>query len=221
MNFNFDGVVSQNTVKKVLDGNKIHNVTFDGCVIRDFNGTQDPSKTFKTIDIKFSNDEGVFTHTVFEPVSQEDFEDGQNNYGPTPSRVKQYLCLFKHLIDAVNPELAKEINNKTKSLNAPNWDALRKLVVDSTNPGIGTKTQIKLFTKVKDGNTTSVFPAYFLNYNRDGVLYMSTNFIGDHLFFTKKEISRIESAAVAKPTTDIEENSSKSISNDDFNFEDF
>ncbi len=201
MNFNFNETagISQSNNRKQLEGNKIHDVTFDGCEARDIQGVQDPSKTYHVLDIKFSNDEGYFTHTMWEPRDS-DMEDTQGSFGPTPSNVKSMMLLLKHLIDAVNPELGKQIDNKEKTLNSTSWDQLRQTVVKATEPGIGTKTKIKLITrKSKENNTTSAFPSYIASYSRTGQLYLRTNFIGDKIFFTNKELEAMKKQVTAKP----------------------
>ena len=198
MNYSFEETAgaSQSAVRKLFDGNAIYDVTFNGCEARDIQGVQDPTKVFHVLDIKFSNDEGIYTHTIFEPTP-EDAVDRQGPFGPQPSNVKAMMLLFKHLIDAVNPELGKAIDNKEKNLNTTSWDSLRKLMVQATDSGKGTQTKIKL---VKNNKGVATFP-FFANYNRDGKLYMSTNFIGKNIFFTNKELDKIAKATESKPTT--------------------
>lgn len=199
MNFDFSETAGLHaSTHQQLAGNKIHEVTFNGCEARDIKGVQDATKTFKVLDIKFSNAEGTFTHTVWEPRDS-DYEDAPNPFnGSNPSNVKGMMALFKHLIDAVNPELGKKIDEGAVKLTAPNWDALRKLVVDSTTPGIGTVTKIKLLL---NNRGEAVFPSFYMAYNRSGKAYMRTNFIGEHTCFTLKEEKRIEAMATAKPTS--------------------
>lgn len=192
MNFNFDDVKTVSNAQ--LPGNAIHDVTFEGCEARDFAGKQE-GNNFKVLEIKFRNNDGVFTHTVWEP-RQEDFQDRTSPQGYTqPSNVKVMMYLFKHLINAVNPDLGKKLDKGEVSLNASSWDALRKLVVESTDPGKGVETKIKL---IKNNKGEGIFP-YFLNYNKENKLYMSTNFIGNNIFWTTKELDRIKKSEV-KPT---------------------
>lgn len=194
--FGMTAGASQSTARKQLEGNQIYDVKFDGCEARDFAGSQDPSKTFRVLEIKFSNDQGYFTDTVWEPTEQ-DAQDQPGAFGNQPSRVKAMMLKFKHLIDAVNPELAAKIDKGEQKLNAPSWDALRQLMVKATTPGIGKETKIKL---IKNNKGDAMFP-YFANYNRAGQLYMATNFIGDNIFWTNKELNKINQAASAKPTS--------------------
>jgi len=197
MNFDFSETAGASaSMHQQLAGNKIHEVTFDGCEARDIKGVQDPSKTFKVLDIKFSNADGSFTHTVWEPRDS-DYEDTAGVYGNNPSNVKSMMLLFKHLIDAVNPELGKKIDDGEVKLTAANWDALRKLIVESTNAGVGVQTKIKLMLNNRNEPT---FPGFYASYNRAGKLYMRTNFIGSNVFFTSKEEDRMKKQSEAKPT---------------------
>lgn len=192
MNFDFSEIagLSQSTVAKQLEGNKIHTVIFDGCEARDFAGQQGPSKTFRVLEIKFHNDEGVFTHTIWEP-REEDAQDRLSPWGGMqPSNLLTMKYLLKHLIDAINPELGAKIDRKEASLTASNWVAFRNVIIEATNSGKGTETKIKL---VKNNKGEAMFP-YFLNYSRTGTLYMSTNFIGNGVFFTTKELDKIKKA---------------------------
>jgi len=201
--FGMTAGASQSTVRKQLEGNQIYEVTFDGCESRDFESSQKPGQKFKVLEIKFSSDEGDFKDTVWAPNPDTDFEDRPGPYGPQPSNVKAMMLKFKHLIDAVNPELGKKIDSGEQNLNvsAPNpdvaWDNLRQLMVKATAPGVGVKTKIKL---IKNNKGDAIFP-YFANYNRAGQLYMSTNFIGDNIFWTTKELNKINAANTAKPTS--------------------
>ena len=197
MNYSFDETAgaSQSNVRKLFDGNAIYDVTFDGCEARDIQGVQDTTKVFHVLDIKFSNSDGYYTHTIFEP-NPEDAVDRQGPFGPQPSNVKAMMLLFKHLIDAVNPDLGKAIDNKEKTLNTTSWNSLRDLMVKATESGKGTTTKIKL---VKNNKGVATFP-FFANYNKDGKLYMSTNFIGKNIFFTNKELDKIAKVSEAKPT---------------------
>lgn len=199
MNFNFsDAVNSQNGGRQQLAGDMIHEVVFDGCEARDFESTQNPGQMFHVLEIKFSNKDGQFTHTVWQP-KEEDFQDRQGAFGAQPSNVATMVYMFKHLLDAVNPEVSEKINKGELKMevNPNNWESVRKFMVEQTTPGNGKTTKIKL---VKKNNGDAMFP-YFLAYNRDGKLYMQTNFIGDNIFFTTKELQRISRAQAAKPTT--------------------
>lgn len=210
MNFDFSMTAGATQGRTQLPGNEIYTVKFDGCEIRDIQGVQDPTKTFKVLDIKFSNDQGYFTDTVFEP-QEKDTEDLQGMYGPTPSTLKSMGLKFKHLIDATNPELGEKIDSGKQKLNAPSWDALRQLMVKATEPGKGKEMQIKLMVTSK-GKVT--FPSYFAGYTKSGQLYLKTRFIGKSLTWLPNELTRIQKMTSAKPSS-VEKHDESSVENFD------
>lgn len=205
MNFNnfFEETAgnSQSTQRKQLEGNKIHEVTFDGVEARDF--TTQAGKDFHVLEIKFSNDEGYFIDTIWEPT-EEDTKDRESSFGPQPNN---FLCLqykIKHLIDAVNSELSTKIDNGEFSLSANSWDGFRNKLVEALSSSKGVKTKIKLN---KDNKGYPIFPRYFLSYTRDTIdlakkrVRMTTNFIGNGVFFTQNELNKIQKQETAKPVS--------------------
>lgn len=205
--FSFDATAgaSQSTSKPRLAGNEVYAVKFDECEVQDIQGVKDPSMVYKVLKLKFSNDDGSFEHTIFEP-KENDFVDGETEFTnkngnvekiKQPSNVKSMMLLFKHAIDAINPKVAKEIDGNTKNLVAKDWASLRKLVADILNEQKGVSTNIKL---VKNNKGEATFPGFFTAYNRDGKAYIRNNFIGAKLAFTPYEETRIKNGATAKPT---------------------
>ena len=73
MNFNFNDAagITNNPANKSLQPNMIHTVTFDGCEAIDGvefkNGTKG-----NVLDIKFANNDGYYTETIFEPKSSDE-----------------------------------------------------------------------------------------------------------------------------------------------------
>lgn len=196
--FGMTAGVSQSSTRKQLAGNNIYEVKFEGCEARDIQGVKDPNQVYKVLDIKFSNEEGTFTDTIFEP-RETDFQRVEGQYGPQPSNVEYMMIKFKHLIDAVNPTLAEKINKKESSIKAPNWDALRQVMIKATDPGKGVTTHIKLLSKKNsNGMEEAVFPRYFARVY-DDVPRLINNFIGEKLVFTASEQKRINDAQNAKP----------------------
>lgn len=209
--FNTTAGASQSSAKPRLAGNDIYTVKFDGCEIIDIKGVKDPDKTYKVLKLKFSNPEGTYEHTVFEP-RQEDFTRGENEYTnkegkkekiPQSSGVENMMLLFKHAIDSINPTIAKQIDEGTKNLGAANWDGLRELVAKILNAGKGATVQIKL---LKNSKGEATFPGYFSGLTKpdpvSGVskAYIRNNFIGEKLTFSTYEAQRIAKEAEAKPT---------------------
>jgi hypothetical protein len=195
MNFSLDCTagVSQSKAFQELEGNKIHEVKFDGCE------AFDTSTGKSTIRVKFSNKDGVFTHTIWEP-KPEDAKRPTSTFGEMPSNMEVMMYFIKHLIDKVNPSYAKDLDDKKTSLSTTSWEAFRKKIVEVTTPGIGITTKIKL---VKGNDGKARFP-YFLGIRKDNnAVYMKTNVVGDNLFWTNSELDKINKENNAKPTNDV------------------
>lgn len=204
--FNFANTAgaSQSSIKPSLPGNEIHVVKFDGAEAPEFQGKKDPTMNYKVLRLKFSNDEGTFEHTIFEPREQ-DFERGENTFErdgstnkiPTPSNVESFMLLLKHLIDAILPDLAAKIDSGEQPLGGKDWDQLRNNMVKVLEKGVGVETSIKLIT---DNKGEPRFPGFFAAVNKEGKAYIRNNFIGKNLGFTAYEKTRIKNQTSAKPT---------------------
>jgi len=205
MNFNFDNTAgaAQSTNLPILDGNKIHEVTFKGIEERDIQGVKDASAVYKVLDIKFANAKGYYTETVWEPKAA-DFERRKGTNAKTgadttsPSNVENMMLLFKHVIDAVNPELGKQIDAKEKKISAPDWIQLRKLMVAATEKFNGTSVKIKL---IRNNKGEARFP-YFSMLTKEApyTAIVAGNFIGESVYFSAYEKQQIDKAAAATPT---------------------
>lgn len=196
MNFSGNSTKGLGESKSALRGNAIYTVKFDGVEKVEMKNGE-----MHCLRIKFSNDEGYFNHTIFEPQPGDDQEtDGA--FGKNPSRVMETITTLRHLGASVCPELNKKIDEFTDKTT---WEQIRNIVVETTTPAIGTETKIKLMKrKYNDPNTgepreEAQFPRFFLAYNRDGRLYMRTNFIGKGIYFSNKELDAIKKQDEAKP----------------------
>lgn len=205
--FSFDATAgtSQSTSKPRLAGNAIYNVKLDGAEIQDIQGVKDTSVVYKVLKIKFSNEDGNFEHTVFEP-RPDDFKrtevDFKNKNGntekiPQPSNVESMMLLFKHIIDGFVPKIAEQIDKKEKSISAKSWDDLRNTMVKILEYGKGNTCGIKL---VVNKENEAKFPSFFAGLSREGVAYVRNNFVGNKLAFSPYELSKITAAATAAPS---------------------
>lgn len=192
---------SHSNIKPALEGNAIYEVTFVGCESKDIVGKQDTSKTYKTLLIKFSNEDGYFTHTVFEP-RDEDFKRptvdfmGNPLKFPKPSNVENMMLLFRHLIDAVSPETAEAIDNGDIVFGGNTWDEIRNLMVKLTTDVAGkAKTNIKLLS----GKNGATLP-FFTGLSKESVAYVNNNIIGEKLFFNTYEKTKISGPAGSSPS---------------------
>ena len=207
MNFNFNETAgaTQSTSLPQLEGNKVHEVIFKGCELREITGVKVPSMKYNVLDIKFANDKGYYTETIFEPKSGDE-KRPENEIGGKkyvkPSNIENMMLEFKHIIDAVNPELGAQIDRQEKSIGANSWDGLRKLMVEATKPGIDKTTKIKLIKK-KDGNPR--FPYFSIIDKDSNKAKVAGNFIGENLYFSTYEQQQIAKAENAKPTAQTDE----------------
>lgn len=203
--FNTTAGTSQSTSRPRLSGNNIYEVKFDGCEIQDIQGVKDASAVYKVLKLKFSNEDGTFEHTIFEP-RPEDFQrretEFKNRNGniekiPQPSNVENMMLLFKHAIDAINPAIAKDIDDNKRNLGANDWVGLRELVAKILNAGKGVTVKIKL---LKNNKGEAIFPGYFTGLDREGKTYVRNNFIGNKVAFSTYELQKINSEVTARPT---------------------
>lgn len=206
--FSFDETAgsSQSTAKPKLAGNEIHTVKLEACEIQDIQGVKDPTQLYRVLKFKFSNEDGYYEHTVFEP-RPDDFKrteteftnkNGNKEKIPQPSNVESMMLLFKHIIDSFVPEVSKKIDNKEVSLNAPNWETLRALIVKICSNAKERTSKIKLMKNSKTGD--GQFPGFFTGLTREGKAYIRNNFIGEKIAFSAYELTRIQNEANAKPT---------------------
>ena len=198
-NFNITAGASQSTSSQ-LEGNKIHEVKFTEALVDDI--TAKDGTVYKVLKLRFSNSEGMFEHTVFQP-RPEDAQRRENTAGDgtkymSPSRVEDMMMLFKHAIDAIVPEIGRKIDSGEQQINVKGWDNLRKSMAEILNQGKGVETKIKLM-KNKQGYPT--FPGFFTGLDRDTKApYVRNNFIGNRVAFSSWEANRIKQAEAATPT---------------------
>ena len=209
-NFSSTAGASQSAIKPTLKANEIHEVTFDEAISENIQGVKDPSKVYKVLKLRFSNESGRYEHTIFEP-SEQDFErgsreftgkDGNQSSMPLASNVESMMLLLKHVMDAVVPEISKKIDSGEIVLGGKNWDELRNNVVKVLDKGKGAVTNIKLLA---DSKGAGRFPGFFTSINKEDKPYVRNNFIGKNIGFTDYEKSKIEKAATAKPTSFVPE----------------
>lgn len=202
MTMNFDMTASNlgnatSTGSSALAGNKIHDVLFKGV---EFSTSKDGNWEF--ILIKFQGvDGGYFTHRGF-GLRPNANERQKSQFGENPSEFETFMMLVRHLLSAVAPEILTDMmEGKTVFTPKKGGDSLFKQYVtfisELLKVAIDRPTQIKLLIN-KKGETQ--FPAFFTGLNRDGVVYMRTNFIGNGLKFIDKEMTAIAMATMAKPT---------------------
>lgn len=225
MSFSFSTTAgaSQSTSKPKLPGNSIHRVKFESCKSEDIQGKKDADKVYKVLKFRYSNEEGYFEHTVFEPTGKDfirqetEFTNKQGNKEkiPQPSNAETMMLFFKHNIDAFVPAVGAAIDSEKQQLGAATWDELRKLVIAIMTKGVNVESNIKLL-KNKDGEP--IFPGFFTGLTKEGKAYVKNNFIGPKLQFSTYEATRITNEASAR-VTPVSESPIITESNEDINLD--
>lgn len=186
--YNMGGVKGAKVVSNNFLRAGIHNVIFKGI--------DKAEGTGNAIELRFEavDGSGIHNERIFEPRSE---ERTQSQYGTNPSEAEQFMCKIKQVIDALDPELAHNIENNGDKFAAPNFDAFVTLLKKYLDKKVGTPTQIKLIPTT--GNFVG-FPGFIARLSKDNALYMTTKVIGNDLVLTAKEKTAIDNAANAKPT---------------------
>lgn len=185
--FNMGGVATAKVVSSNFLKAGIHDVVFKGI---------DKADGFNALELRFEavDGSGVHNERLFEPRSNERKE---SQYGPNPAESEQFMCKVKQIIDALDPDLAKNIENDGSKFAAADFDGFIALLKKYLDKRVGTQTQIKLVPTT--GNFVG-FPGFVARLSKDGALYMTTKVIGDNLTLSAKEKTAIDNAAMAKPT---------------------
>lgn len=164
--------------------------------------SQNNGNTYNTMQLTLDVDGyGEFNHNFFEPTSA---ERTQGTYGENPSQVDHFMVAVRQILDALDPEIGKKIDSdsievKGKHVNIKNLDfkQLVTLVSILSEPYNGTELEIKL---VPGNNGFNQIPGFPARINRQGVLGISTRFIGHDLVLNQSEQKKIDAVNNAQPT---------------------
>jgi hypothetical protein len=196
MKFNLGGQTQSTQGASAQLGVGIHDVKFVS-LTPEIIEKKDGSATFDVVKIRFEDAAGKdYTHTVFEPRPGDDIRK-DNSFGyKNPSMLEEMQFLFGHLIAAVAPETAKQMEAKG-NIELDSWDKVKAFLVKVTAKSGGTQTQIKLVPN-KEGR--GVFPSFVLGVSKKDEVYPRTNFIGKGLTYTANELKAIDTKANARPS---------------------
>lgn len=164
--------------------------------------SQNNGNTYNTMQLTLDIDGyGEFNQNFFEPTSA---ERSQGTYGENPSQVEHFMVTVRQILDALDPEIGKKIDSdqvevKGKHVNIKNLDfkQLVTLVGILSEPYSGKEVEIKL---VPGNNGFNQIPGFPARINRQGVLGISTRFIGHDLVLNQSEQKKIDAANNAQPT---------------------
>ena len=203
LDFSINSSVSavSNSVKQLAPF-AIYDVKYEKSEIVEFDGKKDPSQHYKTLRVRFSNADGYYEETIFFPTPADgepkEYERPDGTKQKFPSNWDRIKFFMAQVMTVLNPEGYKkfcEASSKFKD-----FEMMANAFIKVLEPAMGKETKLKLMGRTDEsGNVHATLPK-FLSYNRDGQLYISTNFIGDRVFFSTYEEGLVQKFKNAKPT---------------------
>lgn len=174
----------------------INEVQFKG--VEERSGNTKDGGVWKAIQFKFAGANGVFEPMFFCPK-----EDGdQRMTGETagrkwelPSAVEQLQFTIAHVVGTLAPANFEKLQNISIEL-PKDFSKLVDVVKKATASAVNKTTNIKV---IGDNKGYAAVPN-FISINREGVAYISNNWVGENLAFTASELKKKETQAKAKPT---------------------
>lgn len=174
----------------------INEVQFKG--VEERSGNTKDGGVWKAIQFKFAGANGVFEPMFFCPK-----EDGdQRMTGETagrkwelPSAVEQLQFTIAHVVGTLAPANFEKLQNISIEL-PKDFSKLVDVVKKATASAVNKTTNIKV---IGDNKGYAAVPN-FISINREGVAYISNNWVGENLAFTASELKKKEAQAKAKPT---------------------
>ena len=175
---------------------EIHDVEFDGFEYATFDGKKDPTAKYEVLKIKFKNDEGQFTHTLFAPKPGDEKRPTRKNKNghemESPSNVEVFTKTIGHVLNEISPATLTKLAGKNTT-----FEKLCNFLVTETKSKIGTKTKIKL---IGDKEGKPKFPYLLSVFENGGEAVVTNNCIGQKLGFTSYELDTKKKMETAAPT---------------------
>lgn len=203
LDFSINSSVSavSNSIKQLAPF-AIYDVKYEKSEIVEFDGKKDPGQHYKTLRVRFSNADGYYEETIFFPTPSDgepkEYERPDGTKQKFPSNWDRIKFFMAQVMTVLNPEGYKkfcEASSKFKD-----FEMMANAFIKVLEPAMGKETKLKLMGRTDEsGNVHATLPK-FLSYNRDGQLYISTNFIGDRVFFSTYEEGQVQKFKNAKPT---------------------
>lgn len=237
MNFSF-GISAESavrTTRRPLAPWNIYNVKFVGVEARTFQGKKDPTATFKVFDIKFENEDGYFTKTIYFPQDDDTmrrpYTRSNGSTGYMPSNFESLMGIVCQTVQVLCGEDGyakfREVSSKCKDFNT-----FLKAFIQITDKKKGTEVQLKLIGRNKGGKVFADIPNIVgINPNAENIAedsnkdsgerYIADNYIGSKVYFTEYEEGKRNEYLNSKPT-EIKTEDSLGIdkpSSDDFNLD--
>jgi hypothetical protein len=185
--FNIDNTIDVENKTPRLAGDTI----YESVVLKEVKADDITSKagqSYKTLFLQFADENNsIHEHRFFPPSATEMLVDG--TFGKQASDLAHFRFSIQHMIEALNPNLFKQIK-EGKKFEIKTWDDMRKFVVKAFTPGLNNPISLKLL-KDKEGYAT--LPKYPVGVSKEGNMYLKTRFMSNlkegqkALVFTEKE----------------------------------
>ena len=190
MNFSFSQTKGATEGGKFL-GAGIHKAKFNGI---DYDTINTKNGETNVMVLKLDIDGyGPFSHNFFEPQSAERQE---MQWGPSASQVDHFLIAIRQILDTLNPQLVKDLDEGKVTLEG-SFAKIVKTIKKLTDEFIGDEVEVKLLPQ---NNGFNSIPAFVAGISKNGNLTIRTRFIGHDLTLNDRELKTIEAAKEAKPT---------------------
>lgn len=133
-------------------------------------------------------------HRIFEPTSG---ERKPNSWGGmTPSQEDEFLINIRQILEALVPDIVKDIDNETKQIGSTFTDIV-KATSFYTKDKVGTEVELKFLPNGRYAN----IPSYVARIDRDNkTLGIRTRWIGHNLTLTNQEQQQISAQSNAAPS---------------------
>lgn len=194
MNFDLSNTSGTSTMQPKLSAWEIHDVVLKSIKYDEFAGKKDPSAVYKTLKVRFENENGYHEETVFMP-KEGDEKRMSTQFGESPSPFERFKFFLAHLGEQLSPDKYNEFKGKKYNLPAES-KKLAEDFIEIMTPAIGKATKLKLIGNKKG---ESCLP-YFVSINKNGDAYLSNNFLGNKVFFTSAEERMQKNINKAVPT---------------------
>lgn len=192
MNFDFSGAVKAKESGNFLSAG-IKDATFKGVELGKVT-SQKTQEVFSTLSLKLDiAGYGEYTQNFFEPQSD---KRPEMQWGVTASPLDHFLITVREIIEAVNPQTIKDIDEGNIKL-AGTFTQVVNTIKKLTDPFIGTEVQVKF---IPQNNGFVSMPSFTARITKNGDLGIATRIIGHDLTMTAQELKRIEAAKNAAPT---------------------
>ena len=166
--------------------------------------SQNKNEDFKTMKLTLDIENyGEWDCNFFEPTST---ERSASQFGETPSSVEHFMISVRQILDALDPTIGEDIDNKNvviagKKIDVENltFDQLVKMTAYLTKGFAGTELEVKLIPQTNGFADIPRFPAK-VNRKDPTKLDIATRFIGHNLVLNQSEQKKVDAAKNAQPT---------------------